>query len=41
MKIAPRPGMLATLAALVFAAAASAAQAPFQIPVEYYKLATG
>jgi zinc protease len=41
MKIAPRPGTLATLAALVFAAAASAAQAPFQIPVEYSKLGNG
>ncbi len=41
MKIATRPGMLATLAALLFAASASAAPAPFQIPVEYSKLGNG
>ena len=41
MKLAPRPGALATLGALVFTAALSAAEAPFQIPVEYAKLGNG
>ncbi len=43
MKLSLRPGALAALGALVFAAAASAAPAPapFTVPVEYTKLPNG
>ena len=44
MKVSLRPGVLAALGALVFAAAASAAApapAPFTVPVEYTKLPNG
>ena len=45
MKVSLRPGVLAALGALVFAAAASAAPAPapapFTVPVEYHKLPNG